>query len=115
MAFKEDLTTDMKETFLSPIEFGETGTLIRSGREVSLNVLYDEVLLKSDDIGASIDAISHNPRLFVSRNDLPNGKPCKGDVFVLKGSEFHEAKKLIAKDFEHAKDGCVVYYLKECK
>lgn len=113
MSFKSSIMSDAKGVFLNTDDFGEVVTLIRGGTQYSVQGLYDELPLNGEDLGGGVDAISHNPRLFVSVADLPNGKPRKGDVFVLSLNEFHEAKRLIAKDFEMPKDGMVVYYLKE--
>lgn len=115
MSFKSDLVADVDSVFIFLDEFGEVGTLVRGSSETRVNVLYDELPLNGEDLGGGVDAISHNPRLFVSAFSLPNGKPRKGDVFVLSSNEFHEAKRLVAKDFEMPKDGVVVYYLKDLK
>ena len=113
MSFKEQMVGDLTEVFLNPDDFGEVVMLVRGKSTVSLLGLYDEIPLNGEDIGAGVEAISHNPRLFVSASALPDCKPRKGDVFVLAANEFHTAKRLVAKDFEFPKDGIVVYYMKE--
>lgn len=113
MSFKDDLIDDLSGSFFNEDEFGEIVTLVRGGKEYSLNGLYDELPLQGENMGGGVEAISHNPRLFVSASALPGGKPFKGDVFVLVKNEFHEAKRIVAKDFELPKDGVVVYYLKD--
>lgn len=113
MSFKDDLIDDLSGSFFNEDEFGEIVTLVRDGKEYSLNGLYDELPLQGENMGGGMDAISHNPRLFVSASSLPGGKPCKGDVFVLGENEFHEAKRVVAKGVEFPKDGVVVYYMKD--
>ena len=104
---------DLDNSFLNVDDFGEVVTLRRGDNQYSVKGLYDELPLNGEDMGAGVDAISHNPRLFVSASSLPNGFPKKGDKFDLESNEFHSSKKLVAKDFEFPKDGVVVYYLKE--
>lgn len=114
MSFKEMLVDDVDKVFINKTEFGETATLVRGKSTCTLNVLYDELPLNGENMGSGIDAISHNPRLFVSASALPDGRPRKGDVFLISAGELHPvAKRLVAKDFEYPKDGVVVYYLKE--
>ena len=113
MSFKEQLVDDIGDVFLNPDDFGEAVQLVRGGSTYSLLGLYDELPLNGENMGGSVDAISHNPRLFVSASALPDGKPRKGDVFVLSANELHGGKRIVAKDFEFPKDGIVVYYLKE--
>jgi len=115
MSFKSQMVDDLHEVFLNTDDFGEAVTLVRDQSTYAMNGLYDELPLNGEELGGNIDAISHNPRLFVSASDLPGGAPKKGDVFVLVANELHAARRLVAKDFEFPKDGIVVYYLKECK
>lgn len=115
MSFKSQMVDDLHEVFLNADDFGEAVTLVRGQATYAMNGLYDELPLNGEGLGGNIDAISHNPRLFVSASDLPGGAPRKGDVFVLSANEFHSSRRLVAKDFEFPKDGIVVYYLKECE
>lgn len=113
MSFKSQMVDDLQNVFLNTDDFGETVTLVRGASSFAMKGLYDELPLNGEGLGGNADAISHNPRLFVSASDLPGGAPKKGDIFVLSSNEFHAARRLIAKDFEYPKDGVVVYYLKE--
>lgn len=115
MSLKSTILADTKDVFLNTDDFGEVVTLVRNGVSYSVQGLYDELPIPEEDMGGGVDAISHNPRLFVSVADLPGGSPVKGDSFVLSQNEFHGSKKLVAKKFESPKDGMVVYYLKEKK
>lgn len=114
MSFKSQMVDDLQNVFLNTDDFGETVTLVRGGSSYAMKGLYDELPLNGEGLGGSVEAISHNPRLFVSASDIPGGAPKKGDVFVLSANEFHSARRLVAKDFESPKDGVVVYYLKDC-
>ena len=113
MSFKSQMVDDLQKVFLNTDDFGEMVTLVRGQSTYAMKGLYDELPLNGEGLGGNIDAISHNPRLFVSASDLPEGAPRKGDVFVLSANEFHAERRFIAKDFEFPKDGLVVYYLKD--
>ena len=115
MSFKSQMVDDLRKVFLNTDDFGEIVTLVRGQSTCAIKGLYDELPLNGEGLGGNIDAISHNPRLFVSASDLPEGTPKKGDVFVLSANEFHAERRLVAKDFEFPKDGIIVYYLKESK
>ena len=113
MSFKSQMVSDLQTVFLNPDDFGEMVTLVRNSVTYAMKGLYDELPLNGEALGGNIDAISHNPRLFVSASDIPEGTPKKGDMFIISANEFHSAKRLVAKDFEYPKDGLIVYYLKE--
>ena len=113
MSFKSQMVNDLQTVFLNTDDFGETVTLVRNGSTYAMKGLYDELPLNGEGLGGNVDAISHNPRLFVSASDLPGGAPRKGDLFVLSANEFHPERRIVAKDFEYPKDGVVVYYLKD--
>ena len=115
MSFKSQMVDDLQKVFLNTDDFGETVTLVRGASSFAMKGLYDELPLNGDGLGGNVDAISHNPRLFVSASDIPEGAPKKGDVFVLSANEFHAERRLVAKDFEFPKYGVIVYYLKESK
>ena len=115
MSFKSQMVDDLQNVFLNTDDFGETVTLVRGASSFAMKGLYDELPLNGDGLGGNVDSISHNPRLFVSASDIPEGAPKKGDVFVLSANEFHAERRLVAKDFEFPKDGVIVYYLKESK
>ena len=115
MSFKSQMVDDLQNVFLNTDDFGETVTLVRGASSFAMKGLYDELPLNGDGLGGNVDAISHNPRLFVSASDIPEGAPKKGDVFVLSANEFHAERRLVAKDFELPKDGVIVYYLRESK
>lgn len=111
MSFKDDLIKDLSTSFLSENDFGEKVTLVRKGERIEILGLYDEPSLDGQSIGAEVDAISHRPRLFVSSASLPDGKPAKGDKFILSSTPFHKAMTLSARDFAFEKDGVIVYDL----
>lgn len=111
MSFKETLVDDLTNSFFNTNEFGEEVVLVRGNTRKTISGLYDEQALNGESVGAEIDAISHRPRLFVSASDLPNGKPGKGDKFILSATPFHSALTLTARDFVFEKDGVVIYEL----
>ena len=113
MSFKSQMVDDLQDVFLNTEDFGEMVTLVRGASTHAMRGLYDELPLDGDGLGGNVEAISHNPRLFVSASDLPGGAPRRGDIFLLGANEFHAARRLVAKDFEFPKDGIVVYYMKD--
>lgn len=106
---------DLDRNFLCREEFGEDVTLLRNGERFCLPGLYDSPGIGGEDLGVELEAISHRPRLFVRTEDLPAGRPAKGDIFELEGTEFHPAMRLRAVDFLAERDGVVVYRLIESK
>lgn len=114
MSFNSQMVSDLQNVFLNTDDFGENVTLKRGGNTFAMRGLYDELPLNGEGLSGNVEAISHNPRLFVSASDVPGGAPKKGDVFVLSANEFHSARTLVSKDFEFPKDGVIVYYLKDC-
>jgi len=81
----------MVDNHLNPQEFGEVVVYVQaSGPSVSIPGMYDEPAL-SQDIGAEVQAISHQPRLFVRKSDLPAGSPRKGDRVELSANIWHGA------------------------
>lgn len=114
-SFRTALVDDLDSNFFSIEEFGESVTLTRGGSSHTMQALYDAPSLDGLDIGSSVDAIAHRPRLFVRASALPEGTPRKGDSFTLASTEFHAALNLKAVDFVFEKDGVVVYKLQEAK
>lgn len=114
MSFKDDLMTDLAETFFNESEFGEIVTLTRGKESFEIKGLYDSPEVPSESVG-DVGAIAHVHRLFVRVSDLPESKPRKNDVFTLGSTPFHSSVKLSAIDFVSEKDGVVVYRLKETK
>lgn len=115
MSFKADLNSDLHEVFFNTEEFGEVVTLTRGNNSVAMRGLFDSPGVSGEQLGGEVEAISHAPRLFVRSVDLPNGKPQKGDVFVISANELHAARKLRAVDYVFEQDGTVVYRLVDCK
>lgn len=94
MDFRDALNQDMLDNHFNPGEFGEVVEYVQaSGPTVSIPGMYDEPAL-SQDIGAEVQAISHQPRLFVRKSDLPSGSPKKGDRVVLSANAWHEASTM---------------------
>jgi len=110
MSFKDNLMSDLADSFFNENEFGESVTLLRGGVSYSVKGLYDSPEVASESIG-DVNAIAHAPRLFVSIDDLPERKARKNDVFVLELTPLHSAMKLRAVDFVCENDGVVVYRL----
>lgn len=113
MSFKDMYLADLRATSLNVNEFGETVTLTRSGLSKTLAGCFDTPSLDGAAIGAEVEAIAHQPRLFVCAADLPGGKPEKGDRFALGATPFHAAGNYYAVDFAFEKDGSVCYKLQE--
>ncbi len=113
--FRDDLASDLTESFLNVSEFGETVTLTRSGVEYSIPGLFDTPELGSDSLGIDVEAIAHTCRLFVRSADLPDEKPLKNDRFALAATQFHSSLNLIALDYVFEKDGTVIYRCKETR
>lgn len=114
MLFRDCLMKDLHGSFLNVKEFGELVTFSRGAFSAVIPGLFDTPSLDGSAIGAEVDAISHQPRLFVSSADLPGNKPEKFDIFVLESNQFHpEAKTYEAVEFSFEKDGTVVYKLRE--
>ena len=113
MPFRDELMKDLQNSFFNVREFGEIVELTRNGSTSQMRGLFDAPSLDGSSIGAEIDAISHQPRLFVSSDCLPGKRPEKGDVFFISESQFHESKTYEAVDFAMEKDGVVVYKLRE--
>jgi len=113
MVLRDALVDDVTTNFCNPQEFGETAMLVRDGVERSVLVLFDEPSLNGENIGGQIDAISHDPRIMIGLDSLPDSKPRKKDVFRIPANAFHPDKKLVAKDFVDEKNGMVVYFCRE--
>ena len=113
--FRTALMDDLDSNFFNTEEFGESVTLTRGGSSHAMQAIYDAPSLDGLDIGSSVDAIAHRPRLFVRASALPDGAPRKGDLFALESTEFHTASNFKAVDFVFEKDGVVVYKLQEVK
>lgn len=113
MSFKEMYIADMRATSLNVDEFGETVTLTRGENSFTLAGCFDTPSLDGAAIGAEVEAIAHQPRLFVCAADLPEQKPERGDRFTLGATAFHAAGVYYAVDFAFEKDGSVCYKLQE--
>lgn len=94
MTFLEQLDRDMMDNHFRLSEFGETVVYTpASGPAVQIPAIYDEPAL-SENLGAEVEAISHQPRLFCRRTDLPDGSPKRGDRVDVSANLFHPAKSL---------------------
>lgn len=113
MSFREMYIADMRATSLNVDEFGETVTLTRGTDSFTLAGCFDTPSLDGAAIGAEVEAIAHQPRLFVCAADLPGKKPERGDRFTLGATAFHAAGVYYAVDFAFEKDGSVCYKLQE--
>jgi hypothetical protein len=94
MTFIEQLNLDMTDNHFRLSEFGELITYkSSSGSAVQFPAIYDEPAL-SENLGAEVEAISHQPRIFCRRSDLPGGSPSRGDRVEVSANLFHPAKTL---------------------
>lgn len=94
MTFLEQLDQDMVDNHFRLSEFGELVTYIpATGSAVQIPAIYDEPAL-SENLGAEVEAISHQPRIFCRRSDLPSGSPSRGDRVEVTANLFHPAKTL---------------------
>lgn len=115
-AFDEMLSKDLQDNFFNPEEFGEVVSLIRSGVTFRINALFMNPSLDGESVGASVEAIAHQPTLSVSLSDLPGFLPAKSDLFELSEKPgLHKSGTYIAEDFVDEADGVVVYKLKEVR
>lgn len=114
-SFLDDIEEDLNQSFFNVEEFGENLTLVRGSQSYVIQGLFDTPQVPTDSVGIEVDGITHYNRLFVRQKDLPDGKPKKGDKFVLSASNFHSALTLVALDYVFEKDGCVVYRCKDSR
>ena len=107
MAFLEQLNQDMVDNHFRLSEFGELVTYIPpTGPAVSIPAIYDEPAA-TENLGAEVGMISHQPRLYCRLSDLPEGKPRKGAKVTLTENLFHKAQTLQVVDFVAEKLGHV--------
>ena len=114
MGFKDDLNQDMLDNHFNTNEFGELVVYTPGNNDpaVTIQAIYDEPAL-TESIGASVGAISHQPRLFVRRIDLPSGSPNEGDTVEINSNAFHSAKTLLVVDTANEQLGHVELLLQE--
>lgn len=94
MDFLEQLDQDMVANHFRLSEFGEVVTYIpAAGSAIQIPAIYDEPAL-TENLGAELEAISHQPRIFCRRSDLPTGSPSRGDRVEVTANLFHSAKTL---------------------
>lgn len=116
MSFDGILKKDLQDGFLSTDVFGESVSLSRAGNSYTLKALFDTPSLDGQNLGGKVEAISHQPRLFVSLSDLPEQAASKQDVFTISNRPgFHKAGVFRAVDFANESDGVVVYKLQEVR
>ena len=114
MGFKDDLNQDMLSNHFNTDEFGEVITYTPASGDpaVQIQAIYDEPAL-SEQFGASVSGISHQPRLFVRLIDLPSGSPDRGDTVEISQNEWHKAKTLRVVDTANEQLGHTEILLQE--
>lgn len=107
MNFLEQLNKDMADNHFRISEFGEMVVYTPpSGPAVSIQAIYDEPAVP-ENVGAEVGTISHQPRLYCRRSDLPEGKPRKGAKVTISENLFHKAQTLQVIDYVSEKLGHV--------
>lgn len=111
MSFREDLESDMAENHFNPDEFGEWFTFTTAaGASSQVRGAYDESPM-TEETGAEVGSIAHQPRLLCGVSDLPAGSPAKGDKVTLVANTWHKAGTFRVKDFGNDKLGVIELYL----
>ena len=114
-AFSESLNEDLFDNYFNDEEFGDAVVLVRGSERISINGLYDTMVVENDP-SADLPAISHRPRLMVRKVDLPGQVARKGDVFELvQKNGVHKTLRLKAVEFADESYGVVTYQLEETK